>query len=192
MKRYDTKDIRNVVLVAHGGAGKTSLAEAILFDGKAVTRLGIAGSDSSNLDYEPEEIKRQGTIQTSVAYVEWQKKKINLIDTPGDQNFLVETRVAMQIAADAVVLVVSCPDGVQVVTEKVWQFAEELSLPRIIFMNKMDRERADFDVCVADIKKSLSDKASPLQFPIGKEAGFEGVVDLLHMKAFRFSEDGRE
>ncbi len=192
MKRYDTKDIRNVVLVAHGGAGKTSLAEAILFDGKAVTRLGVAGTDSSNLDYEPEEIKRQGTIQTSVAYVEWQKKKINFIDTPGDQNFLVDTRVAMQVAADAAVVVVSCVDGVQVVTEKVWQFAEELALPRVVFVNKMDRERADFDTVLADIKKSLSEKASPLQLPIGNEAGFEGVVDLLTVKAWRFSEDGRE
>src|SRR5688572_23220814 len=192
MKRYDTKDIRNVVLVAHGGAGKTSLAEAILFDAKAVTRLGLAGTDSSNLDYEPEEIKRQGTIQTSVAYVEWQKKKINLIDTPGDQNFLVDTRVAMQVAADAAVVVVPCVDGVQVVTEKVWQFAEELNLPRVIFVNKMDRERADFDTALADIKKSLSEKASALQIPIGKEAGFEGVVDLMSMKAWRFSEDGRE
>ena len=192
MKRYDTKDIRNVVLVAHGGAGKTSLAEAFLFDAKAVTRLGVAGTDGSSFDYEPEEIKRQGTIQTSVGYVEWQKKKINFIDTPGDQNFLVDTRTAMQVAADCAVVVVSCPDGVQVVTEKVWQFADELGLPRAIFVNKMDRDRADFDTCLADIKKSLSEKASPVQMPIGKEGGFEGVVDLLSLKAYRFSEDGRD
>ena len=142
-EEYDTQDIRNVVLVGHGGAGKTSLAEAILFDGKGTNRRGQAGTDTSNFDYEPEEIKRQGTIQTSVGYVEWQKKKINFIDTPGDQNFLVETRVAMQIAADAAIVVVSCPDGVQVGTEKVWQYCEELELPRAIFVNKMDRERAD-------------------------------------------------
>src|SRR5262245_12130516 len=177
MKKYETKDIRNVVFVGHGGAGKTSLAEAFLFDAKAVTRLGVAGSDASNFDYEPEEIKRQGTIQTSLGYVEWQKRKINIIDTPGDQNFLVDTRISMQVGADAAVLLVSCPDGVQVGTEKVWSFADELDLPRVIFVNKMDRERADWDTCLGDIKKSLSEKATPLQMPIGKEHGFEGVVD---------------
>jgi elongation factor G len=98
----------------------------------------------------------------------------------------------MQIASDAVVLLVSCPDGVQVGTEKVWQYAEELSLPRVIFVNKMDRERADWDTCLSDVKKSLSEKATPLQMPIGKEHGFEGVVDLLTLKAHKFSEDGRD
>jgi elongation factor G len=192
MKRYDTQDIRNVVMVGHGGAGKTSLAEALLFDAGATTRRGIAGTDTSNFDYEPEEIKRQGTIQASVGYVDWQKKKINVIDTPGDQNFLVETRVAMQVAADAAIIVVSCPDGVQVGTEKVWQFCDDLSMPRAVFVNKMDRERAIWDTCVDDIRATLSDKATPLQLPIGAETGFEGVIDLLHMKALRFSEDGRE
>src|SRR5262245_24582303 len=130
MRTFETRDIRNVALVAHGGAGKTSLAEACLYDSKAVPRLGIAGTDTSHLDYEPEEIKRQGTIQTHIEWLEWQKRKINLVDTPGDQNFLVETRVALEIAADAAVVVVSCPDGVQVVTEKVWQYAGDARLPR--------------------------------------------------------------
>ena len=178
MKRYDTKDIRNVVFVGHGGSGKTSLAEAMLFDAKGTTRLGVAGTEASNFDYEPEEVKRQATLQTSIGYAEWQKKKINFVDTPGDQNFFVDTRISMMVAADAAVVVVSCPDGVQVGTEKVWGFCDELNLPRAIFVNKVDRERADFDTCVADIKKSLSEKASPLQLPIGKEGGFEGVVDL--------------
>jgi elongation factor G len=192
MKRYDTQDIRNVVFVGHGGSGKTSLAEAILYDAKGTTRLGIAGTDTSNFDYEPEEVKRGGSIQVSVGYVEWQKKKINFIDTPGDQNFLVETAVAMQIAADAAVVVVSCPDGVQVVTEKVWQSCEDLNLPRAVFVNKMDRERADWETCLADIKKTLSEKATPLQLPIGEETAFEGVIDLLHLRAVRTSDDGRE
>jgi elongation factor G len=192
MKRYDTQDIRNVVLAGHGGAGKTSLAEAILFDATSATRRGIAGSDTSHFDYEPEEIKRQGSIQTSVGFVEWQKKKINLIDTPGDQNFLVETQVAMTVAADAAVIVVSCPDGVQVGTEKVWQLCNELSMPRAVFVNKMDRERADFTACLESIRGTLSEKATALQLPIGSEAGFEGVIDLLHLKAIRFSDDGRE
>ncbi|MBI4508196.1 MAG: elongation factor G [Deltaproteobacteria bacterium] len=190
MKRYETKDIRNVVFVAHGGAGKTSLAEAFLYDARAVTRLGVPGTDASNFDYEPEEVKHHATLQTSIGYVEWQKKKINILDTPGDQNFLVDTKITMQVAADAVVVVVSCPDGVQVVTDKVWQLSDELGLPRAIFVNKMDRERADFDTCVADIKKSLSEKASPIQLPIGKEGAFEGIMDLLSLKAFRFVEEG--
>jgi elongation factor G len=192
MKRYETQDIRNVVLVGHGGAGKTSLAEAMLFDAHGTTRRGIAGTDSSNFDYEPEEIKRQGTIQIAVGFVEHQKKKINFIDTPGDQNFTVETHVAMQVAADAAIVVVSCPDGVQVGTEKVWQVLDDLGMPRAIFVNKMDRERASWDTCLDDIKKTLSEKATALHVPIGAEAGFEGVIDLLHMKALRFSEDGRE
>lgn len=192
MKRYDTKDIRNVVFVGHGGAGKTSLCEAFLFDAKGVTRLGVAGTDASNFDFEPEEVKRGGTVQTSIGYVEWQKRKINLIDTPGDQNFAVDTRTSMQVAGDVAVVVVSCPDGVQVGTERVWGFCDELGLPRAIFVNKMDRERADWDTCLADIKKSLSEHASALQMPVGKELGFEGVVDLLALKAYRYGEDGRE
>lgn len=192
MKKYDTRDIRNIVLVGHGGAGKTSLAEAMLFDAKGTTRLGASGSESSNFDFEPEEVKRQGTTKISIGFVEWQKRKINLIDTPGDQNFVVETRIAMEIAADAALVVVSCPDGVQVGTERVWQFCEELSLPRAIFVNKTDRERADVETCLADIRKCLSEKASPLQLPIGKEQGFCGVVDLLTFKALKFTEEGRE
>jgi elongation factor G len=190
MKRYDTKDIRNVVFAGHGHSGKTTLAEAILFDGKVVTRLGVAGGEQSNFDYEPEEIKRQATIQTSVGHIEWQKKKINFFDTPGDQNFLIDTRISMTMA-DGAVIVVSCPDGVQVGTTKVWQMADELGLPRVIFVNKMDRDRADWERCLADIK-TLAEKASPLQIPIGQEHGFEGVVDLLTLKAFHFSGDGRE
>ncbi len=192
MKRYDTQDIRNVVLVAHGGAGKTSLAEAMLFDAKGTTRLGIAGTDSSNFDYEPEEIKRQGTIQAALGHVEWQKRKINFIDTPGDQNFLVETQVAMALAADAAVIVISCADGVQVGTEKVWQICEDVGLPRVIFVNKMDRERADWAACLGGIRAHLTDKAAALQMPIGNEGAFAGVVDLLHLKSIRTDGDGRE
>jgi elongation factor G len=192
MKKYDTQDLRNIVLVAHGGAGKTSLAEAMLYDAKGTTRLGIAGSDSSNFDYEPEEQKRQGTIQASLGFVEWQKRKINFIDTPGDQNFLVETQVAMQVAADAAVIVVSCPDGVQVGTEKVWAICEDIGLPRVIFVNKMDRERADWADCLADIRKTLTEKVAALQLPIGAEANFAGVIDLLHLKAIRADGDGRD
>ena len=191
MKKYDTKDIRNVVLVSHGGAGKTSLAEAFLYDAKVTTRLGSVDEGNSLLDCEPEEIRRKITLSTALASFEWKKVKINLLDTPGDTNFFVDTRASMAVAEGAIV-VVSAPDGVQVGTEKVWQYAEELKLPRAIFISKMDRERADFAACLEDIRKNLSEKCVAIQVPIGKEAGFSGVVDVLSQKAYRFSGDGRE
>jgi elongation factor G len=191
MKKFETKDIRNVVLVSHGGAGKTSLAEAFLFDAKVTTRLGSVDEGNSNLDCEPEELKRKITLTTGLASFEWKKVKINLLDTPGDTNFFVDTRAAMAVA-DGALAVVSAPDGVQVGTEKVWEYAEERSQPLAIFVSKMDRERADFDACLADLKKTLSEKCVAFQLPIGKEAAFTGVVDVLSQKAYQFPGDGRE
>ncbi|HEY3358161.1 MAG TPA: elongation factor G [Polyangia bacterium] len=191
MKKFDTKDIRDVVLVAHGGAGKTSLAEAFLFDAKVNTRLGSVDEGNSTLDYEPEELKRKITLTTAVASFEWKKTKINLLDTPGDTNFYVDTRAAMNVA-DAALVLVSGPDGVQVGTEKVWQYAEETNLPRALFISKMDRERADFDGVLAEIKKTLSDKCFAFQLPIGAEAAFSGVVDVLSQKAYTFDNEGRD
>ncbi|MBI5477601.1 MAG: elongation factor G [Deltaproteobacteria bacterium] len=191
MKKYDTKDIRNVALVSHGGAGKTSLAEAFLYDAKVTTRLGSVDEGNSSLDCEPEEMKRKITLSTALASFEWKKVKVNVLDTPGDTNFFVDTRAAMAVA-DGAVLVVSAPDGVQVGTEKVWQYAEELALPLAVFVSKMDRERADFDACLAGLIKTLSPHCAALQLPIGKEAGFAGVVDVLAQKAYRFTGDGRE
>jgi elongation factor G len=191
MKKFETKEIRNVALVSHGGAGKTSLAEAFLYDAKVTTRLGSVDEGTSSLDCEPEELKRKITLSTALASLEWKKVKVNVLDTPGDTNFFVDTRAAMAVA-DGAVLVVSAPDGVQVGTEKVWQFAEELALPLAVFVSKMDRERADFDACLAALKKTLAPHCAALQLPIGKEAGFEGVVDVLTQKAYRFPGDGRE
>jgi elongation factor G len=191
MKKYDTKDIRNVALISHGGAGKTSLAEAFLFDAKVTTRLGSVDEGTSTLDCEPEELKRKITLSTALASFEWKKVKVNVLDTPGDTNFFVDTHAAMAVA-DGAVMVVSAPDGVQVGTEKVWQYAEELGLPVAIFVSKMDRERADFDKCLEDLQKTLSPHVAALQLPIGKEAGFAGVVDVLAQKAYRFPADGRE
>jgi len=191
MKKFETKDIRNVVLVSHGGAGKTSLAEAFLFDAKVTTRLGSVDEGNSSLDCEPEELKRKITLSTAVASFEWKKVKVNLLDTPGDTNFFVDTRAAMAVA-DGALMVVSGPDGVQVGTEKVWEYAEELNLPLAVFVSKMERERADFDACLADLKKTLSEKCVAFQLPIGKETAFAGVVDVLSQKAFLFGGDGRE
>ncbi len=183
------EQLRNVAFIAHGGSGKTSLAEAILYNGKATTRLGKVDDGTSNLDFEPEEIKRKITINTSFHHCNWKKHTINLIDTPGDDNFLSDTRLSMQ-AADGVVLVIDATDGVKVGTEKVWKFADELQLPRIIFINKLDKERSDFFKIVEESSRTLDVKATPVFLPIGAEDKFEGLVDLIRMKSYRYSKDG--
>jgi elongation factor G len=184
-----SEQLRNVGLVAHVGSGKTSLAEAMLFNGKANNRLGRVDDGTSNLDFEPEEIKRRITISTAFHHCDWKKNVINLIDTPGDDNFLSDTRFSLQ-AADGVIVVVDAIDGVKIGTEKVWGFADELRLPRIIFINKMDRERANFFSVVEDISKNFAVKATPISLPIGAEEKFKGVVDLIKMKAYLYNRDG--
>jgi elongation factor G len=177
-----TAQIRNLALIGHSGCGKTSLAEALLFGAGATSRLGKVDDGSSILDYEPEEIKRKITISTAFHHYQWKKHTVYLADTPGDDNFLADTRAALHVA-DAAVVVIDAVDGVKVGTEKVWQTASHYGLPRLIFINKMDRERADFDPVLKEIKDILEAPVVPLQIPIGKEAGFKGVVDLVAMKA---------
>ena len=184
-----SEQLRNVGLVAHVGSGKTSLAEAMLFNGKTSNRLGRVDDGTSNLDFEPEEIKRSITISTAFHHCTWKKGVINLIDTPGDDNFLSDTKFSLQ-AADGVVVVIDAIDGVKVGTEKVWDFADELQLPRVIFVNKMDRERANFYRVVEDIDKNFAVKATPISLPIGAEEKFKGVVDLIKMKAYLYKKDG--
>lgn len=191
MRTYSEADIRDVALIGHGGAGKTSLGEAVLFDTKSVTRLGRVDEETSNLDTEPEEKKRRGTINPHIASVEWQKSKINLIDTSGQGDFQVDTMIALG-AADCAVCVISASDGVQVYTEKTWEEAERLSLPRLVFINKMDRERADFENVLQQAQRVLSPQIAAIALPIGSESNFSGVVDLITQKAYTFSEDGRE
>ncbi|MCS6915444.1 MAG: elongation factor G [Myxococcota bacterium] len=191
MRSYSEADIRDVALIGHGGAGKTSLGEAMLFDTRAVTRLGRVDDETSSLDTEPEERKRKGTIYPHIAMLEWQKSKINLIDTSGQGDFLVDSLIALG-AADAAISVIGASDGVQVYTEKTWHEADQLGLPRMVFINKMDRERADFDGVLDQVQKLLSDKAAAITLPIGREASFAGVIDLVANRALRFSEDGRE
>lgn len=181
--------LRNVAFIAHGGSGKTSVAEAILFNGKATTRLGKVDDSTSNLDFEPEEIKRKITINTSFHHCNWKKHTINVIDTPGDDNFLSDTKFSMQ-AADGVVVVIDATDGVKIGTEKVWAFANELQLPKIIFINKLDKERADFLNVVQGTAQVFDIKATPVFLPIGSEDSFEGLVDLIKMKAYLYSKDG--
>ena len=183
------EQLRNVALIAHGGSGKTSLAEAILLNGNATTRLGKVDDGTSNLDFEPEEIKRRITISSSFHHAAWKKQIINLIDTPGDDNFLSDTKLSLQ-AADSVVVVLGATEGVKIGTEKTWAFADEQHLPKVIFINKIDRERSDFFKIVEEVSQIFEIKATPIFLPIGAEDKFEGLVDLIKMKAYIYGKDG--
>lgn len=191
MKQYRTEDVRNVAVVSHAGSGKTTLCDAMLFDAGAVDRIGKVTDGTSNFDFDPEEVKRQITISTSLFTAEWKKRKINILDTPGDPNFSAEVTAALT-AADVAILVVDAVDSIKPLTEKVWQSIEARQMPRLLVITKMDRERADFDKVLNDVKESLGVKPLVLQSPIGKEAGFRGVVDLLALKAITFDGDGRK
>jgi elongation factor G len=189
MKVYDAASIRNVALAGHSGSGKTQLASAILFDSGMVNRLGRVDEGTTVTDYDEEEIGRKHTLAATLAYAEWNKQKINLIDTPGMANFLTDARAALKVA-DAGLIVVDAVSGVQVSTEKVWAIADELELPRIVVLNRLDRERASMDRSLESIHQSLGRAAVPIQLPIGEEKDFKGVVDLVGMKAFTFPGDG--
>ena len=190
MKQYKTEDVRNVAVVSHAGSGKTTFCEAMLFDAGAVDRLGKVTDGTSNFDFEPEEVKRGISISSSLFTIEWKKKKINILDTPGDPNFYAEVVAALQ-GADIAVLAVDAVDSVKPLTEKVWASIETKGCPRVLAITKMDRERADFEKVISDVKEIFEVKPVVLQLPIGREAGFKGVVDLLSMKAFTFDGDGR-
>ena len=190
MKQYKTEEVRNVAVVSHAGSGKTTFCEAILFDSGSVDRLGKVTDGTSNFDFEPEEVKRGITISSSLYMIEWKKRKINILDTPGDPNFSAEVAAALQ-AADIAILAVDGVDSLKPLTEKVWSNIEAKGCPRLLVVTKMDRERADFDRVINDVKEALKVKPLVLQLPIGKEAGFKGVVDLLSMKALTFDGDGK-
>jgi elongation factor G len=182
LRRYRTEDIRNVALIAHSGAGKTSLGDAMLFDAKAIERLGRVDEGTSTLDYDPDEIKRKITISTAVAQCEWQNAKINLVDTPGYADFIGEVKSGLRVVESAVVAVCATA-GVEVGTENVWQFADERSLPRMIAITKVDRENADFYKTVDALRNTFGTKCTVIQIPIGSQDSFRGIVDLIAMKA---------
>ncbi|MBQ7446156.1 MAG: elongation factor G [Clostridia bacterium] len=180
-------DLRNVILLGHGGVGKTSVAEAMLFNSKAISRLGKIMDGNTTLDYDPEEIKRQYSIYLSMAQVEWNKKNINLLDAPGARDFIGEMLEGMAVA-DAAVIVVA--GGVAVGTEKAWELANERNIPRAIFVNKMNDETSEFEKIYADIKEKLGNSCVPIQLPIIENRKFVGFVDTLHMKAKKFTANG--
>lgn len=188
MKVYTTDSIRNVALTGHGDCGKTSLASAFLFDSGAVNRFGKADQGTTVTDFDEDEIERKITISSSPCYVEWNKVKINFLDTPGYGNFVADARAALR-AVDSALVVVCGVAGVEVQTEKVWKWAEEYGLPRMIVINKLDRERSDFNRALESIQKSFGRGPVAIQIPIGSEKDYSGVVDLLHNKAYQFAKD---
>jgi elongation factor G len=189
MKVYETTDIRNVALVGHGHSGKTALTGALLFTAGATPRLTRPDEGNTITDFDDEEIARKITISSSVAAIEWKGKKINLIDTPGFNIFINDTRGTL-IAADAALVVVDGIAGVEVQTEKVWSFTDEFVLPRAIIINKLDRERSSFERTLESVQSALGRTAIPIHLPIGAEKDFKGVVDLVRMKAYVGGKEG--
>ena len=184
MKDYKTEDIRNVALVGHGSTGKTSLAEAMLFSSGAIGRLGRVDEGTTVSDFDPDENKRKISINLSLLPCEWKGKKLNIIDTPGYADFVGEMKTGLR-AADAAIVVVCAASGVEVGTEHSWAFADERSLPRMVVVNRMDRENADFFQTLSRLQSFFGKRCAPLQLPIGAQSSFEGVVDLLTLKSFR-------
>ena len=188
MSKYESKSIRNLAVIGHGGTGKTTLCESILFVAGKTDRPGRVDEGSSSMDYEPEEQKRHISISASTNNVEWEKHRINIIDTPGDSNFAFDTKSCLRIVDGAVVLV-DAVGGVEFQTEKVWEYADEFKLPRLLFISRMDKERADFVKAVESIRTRLGKKITICALPIGAESAFTGVVDLISMKAQHFDSD---
>jgi elongation factor G len=189
MKVYDAASIRNVAVVGHGGSGKTQLVSALLFDAGMVNRLGRVDEGNTVTDYDEEEVSRKHTLSASLAYAEWNKTKINLIDTPGFGNFFSDARAAIQVA-DGALIVVDAVAGVEVQTEKAWAACEEQQLPRLIVVNRMDRERASLERTLDSVRLTLNRTIIPIQLPIGEERNLSGVVDLVTMRAFTYAGDG--
>jgi elongation factor G len=185
MKVYRAEQIRNVALISHVGAGKTSLIDAALFDSGAVTRQGKVDEGTSIADHDPDELKRRMSLHTKVLPVEWKDCKINFIDTPGYADFLGEVKAGLRVA-DAALVVVTAEKGVEVGTELVWQYADERNMPRMVLVNKLDRENTSFETALESLRQQFGTKVVPLQIPIGEQASFKGVVDLVSQKGYTF------
>jgi elongation factor G len=189
MKVYDGKDVRNVGVVGHGDCGKTSLVAGFLYTGGATNRLTRVDEGNTVTDYDEEEQTRKVTISSSLAYLEWSKVKLNLIDTPGYNIFIHDAKGAL-LAADSALVVVDAVGGVEVQTEKVWGYSEEYRLPRVILINKLDRERASFERTLESIHEIFGRNAVPVHLPLGAEREFRGVIDLVTMKAYTYEPGG--
>jgi elongation factor G len=182
--------IRNVGIVGHGGVGKTSLVESLLFTAGAVNRLGKVDDGTTTTDFDADEIKRKISVNTAVAYCDWKGHHVNLVDTPGYGDFIADARAGLRVVEGAIV-VVDAVAGVQVQTEKVWKFANDYELPRAVVVNRLDRERADFFRTFESLTRRLKGRLVPLQIPVGEEQGFKGFVDLVTQKAVTYGGDGK-
>jgi elongation factor G len=190
LKEHDVANLRNIAFVGHGGAGKTSLCEAFLYNGKATKRFGKVDDGTSILDYSPEEIQRKITISLSVGHFEWRDYLFNLVDTPGYADFVGDVKAGISVA-DSVLLVVRAAGGIEVGTMRVWDFVEESSLPAFMAVAMMDKEHADFWTCVKGASDSFSRRVLPVILPIGAGGSFSGVVDVVSMKAYTYSDQGK-
>lgn len=188
MKVYDSEEIRNLGVIGHGDTGKTSLVSALLFCSGAVNRFGKVDDGTTVTDFDDEEIARKTTISSALCHLEWDKKKLNILDTPGYANFIADARAAMRVC-DGALLLVHAVAGVQVQTEKTWRYAEENSASVLFVINVLDRERASFERTLSQIQERFSRAAIPVQLPIGSEHDFKGVVDLVAMRAWTWPAD---
>ena len=193
MKVYEAANLRNLALIGHGHAGKTTLVSAMLYTAGAAPRLGRVDDGSAPTDYDEEEIARQMSISTGLAFVEWgktdSKVKINLLDTPGFNMFVHEAKMVLPVV-DAALVVVDGVAGVEVVTQRVWGYCDEIKLPRMIVVNRMDRERADANCALESLTSAFGRAVTPLQLPIGSEKSLSGVIDLVRMKAYTYEMGG--
>ena len=187
MAKYESKSLKSIAIIGHGGTGKTSLCESLIYVAGKSDRLGRVDDGTSSLDYEPEEQKRRISISAAVSFLECEKQKITIIDTPGDSNFAYDTQNCLQNVDNALV-VIDAVGGVEFQTEMVWEYAKEFKLPKVIFINRMDRERADFFKALETIKSRLGDKVTPIFLPIGEAETFQGIVDLLENRAVFFDD----
>src|SRR5579872_6480483 len=190
MKAYSPEAIRNVGLFGHQGTGKTSLAEALVFLSGATTRIGRIEDGNTVCDYEPEEIKKALSVSLALAPIEWDNTKINLIDVPGYADFVGEAQAALRVV-DLAVFVLSAVEGVQVQHQILWGMAEKLNLPRLVFINKLDRERASFSRTLADLTEKLGSGFAPVDLPLGEEHELHGIVDVLEEKAYHYDASGK-
>jgi elongation factor G len=189
MHQYTPENIRNVVLLSHSGAGKTSLAEAMLYNAGAITRLGKVDQGNTTSDYDPDEVKRKISLYLSLLPCEWQGIKVNILDVPGYPDFVGEVKAGIRVA-DAAIFVVCAASGVEVGTELTWSYAEDKKLPRMIYINKINRENADFFRVIEIIRGKFGNQCLPLTIPIGAQDKFEGIIDLIAMKAYRKDKEG--
>lgn len=189
MKTYPTENIRNIVLVGHGGAGKTSLAEAMLFRSGAITRLGKILEGNTVCDFDEEEIKKEISVSAALAPVEWADHKINILDAPGYADFVGEMRAVMRVA-DLAVFVVSAVEGLEVQTQVAWHYAEELGLPRMFFINKLDRENSSFRRTLEQLRDTFGKGVAPLSLPLGREHDFKGAISVIDIAAHEYDTSG--